>query len=199
MIPFLMKNKNEPRVNLIPVELRPSIVNYDSLSKVLIFTLLVVPLMASGMKFLKYQKVAEMEALTERRDELSKQIQNQIRLRESGTEHKSMQAIQKAMSEKVYWAMIFKELSTLFPKTIWLTNFETKAQANAKHVTIIGNSSSQADITELFSRLENSYYFRDVKIKYSEISDGKEPKLFQFQFEGNIYEPGTQKGKDEQV
>ena len=190
------KNKAVQRVNLIPIEMRPSVVNYHSVSRILIFTFLIAPLLGGGVKLIKFHKLAEMEQLTQQRDELSRQIQNQIRLREAGSEHRAMQAIQKAISDKVYWAMIFKEMSTLFPKTIWLTNFETKAGPDAKHLVITGNSSSQADITEFFSRLESSYYFRDIKIKYSEINDGKEPKLFQFQFEGNIFEPGTAKGKD---
>lgn len=184
-----MKRKPlQKRLNLVPLELRPSKLNAQLLRSVLIFGLLFTPALGVSMKFFRWKLESESQILALQKDDLAKEIQNQIRLREAASEHLAMQTIQKAISEKLYWAEIFKELSTVAPKAVWLTNFETRVEENSKFVVITGSATSQQEIAEFFARLEQSFYFRNVAMKYSEAQEGSHPIQYKFQFEGKVHD-----------
>jgi len=60
-------------------------------------------------------------------------------------------------------------------------------------MTFNGQAPSQEKVTEFFSLLENSYYLREVMMKYSERAKDFAPPLYVFEFSTSI-EDSQKKG-----
>lgn len=97
-------------------------------------------------------------------------------------------AIRHALDEKIYWADAFKELSMIVPNDVWLTDFETAMLDGKRVMSITGQSASNKKMTDFFSSLERSFFFRDVQIRFSEKLAQFTPDLFRFKFECNVAE-----------
>jgi Tfp pilus assembly protein PilN len=129
----------------------------------------------------------DLQAESGKRDALAKELQALIQKRDSSAESTTAAGVERALAQKLYWAEAFKELTNVAPRTVWLTAFDTAVDAEGKKVVIAGTSASQSDIAEFYARLERSYFFRDVQIKFTE-AEGEHSSLFRFQFEGKVFE-----------
>lgn len=175
------------RVNFLPADRRPSALGPGTLLALLAVAVLGVPLLGGGAKAARWGAERKLASLTAERDSLAAQVASGIQVRDSSADQMAVNSVKKALSEKVYWAAAFKELSNVAPKGIWLTAFDTSAVEGGKRVVIAGQGTSQAEVAEFFARLEGSYYFRDVQLKLTEsVSDGA--GQFQFQFEGKMFD-----------
>jgi Tfp pilus assembly protein PilN len=177
------------RVNFIPKELRPSLVNYRTFKLVLCLTVFAVPGSYLALQPVRWQIEAELTAVSKERDSEAQSLQNKLRLHEDNKQQRSLQSIRKALSEKIYWSAVFKELSNIAPSSVWLSGLETSAGENGRTLMISGDSTSQAAIAEFLANMENSYFFRDVRIRFSEAQADVRPILYRFQFEGRIFDP----------
>lgn len=183
--------KKIPRINFLPPEMRPSLVNQQSFSILLLLTFFALPTIAGGLKLVTYKFRLDQAALIEKKSALSQELTILGDARAQSSEYKSLQAVKKALAERIFWAGVFKELSNVAPKTLWLTEFETKVEDSGKSVIISGHSRSQADIGEFLGNLEKSYFFRNIQMKFSKAEEGREPQQFRFQFEGTLFEPNS--------
>lgn len=138
--------------------------------------------------YLKLQEKREaLRTMASLNADLNQQIQN--------LSHTSVQnlndrdaAIRRALDEKIYWADAFKELSMIVPNDVWLTDFQTAMLEGKRVMSITGQSASNKKMTDFFSSLERSFFFRDVQIRFSEKLSQFTPDLFRFKFECNVSE-----------
>ncbi len=95
-------------------------------------------------------------------------------------------AVRQALEDKIYWADAFKELSMIVPSNVWLTEFQSSMVDGKRVMNITGQSSSNKKMSEFFSALEQSYFFRDVQMRFSEKLGQFSPDLFRFKFDCNV-------------
>lgn len=187
-----MIRKARTRINFIPAELRRSDLRASTVTLSALAVAAAIPLIGFGLSHWKSSVVARQQELSQRLSEVESQIQGQIAARNTG-DGAILNSVQQVLAERLYWAEMFKELGNLGPEKIWLTNFTARLDENkTKRVVIGGNSASQAEVAEFFARLEKSFYFRDLKIKYTETIKDVEPVLYHFEFEGALFEGGRE-------
>jgi Tfp pilus assembly protein PilN len=183
--------KRKTRINFIAPNsrgdaLRPSSVALGLAAVAVALPLLAVGVHAANGRF-ERDRVLQQQRLNELDAELAKRTGERL-----GGKAAAMQSVEQALKEKVYWADVFKELGNLGPNRVWLTGFNAKVEDRAKKVVISGNSVSQAEIAEFYARLEKSFYFRDLRIKFTESISGINPEIYRFEFEGTLFEPGRE-------
>lgn len=183
------------RVNFIPPESRPSLFGPGVLVAFALVCAVGVPVAGGGAKIARWGAERRLASLASERDALAAQVALGVQTRDSSADQRAVAAVKKALSEKVFWAEVFKELTNVAPKGVWLTTFDTSVKDGAKHVVIAGQGPSQAEVTEFFARLERSYYFREVQLKFTEMAGDKAASLYRFQFEGKVFEE-PKGGKD---
>lgn len=180
------------RLNFIPEELRPTLLTPKLFLAVTAVALLGVPAVGAGTLALRWTAERSLASATTRRDDVSTQVALRTKARDASADRLLASAVKKALAEKVYWADAFKELTNLAPKSVWLENFNTDAaDTSGKKVVISGFGTSQVDIAEFFARLEKSYFFRFIEIKYTEMSEVNGGLSYRFQFEGRIFDDET--------
>lgn len=182
------------RVNFIPAERRPTALSPGLIVALVLAAMVGVPALGGGAKLVRWGAERRLASLSAERDALATQVATGIQARDSSADQLAVTSVKKAIAEKLYWAEVFKELSNVAPKGIWLTAFDASAEASGKRVVIAGQGGSPAEIAEFFARLERSYYFRDVQMKFTEAASDK-ATVFRFQFEGKVFDD-KKGGKD---
>jgi Tfp pilus assembly protein PilN len=172
----------------LPKELQPSLVNFRNFSMAIVISFLVLPGIGLGIRLIEIQTNKALLEIEKERNELNLQVSNQVRLREENVDVRAVQAVKKAMAEKLMWSSILKELSGLSPKGIWLTDLETKVDGEARTILITGEAKSQEEVAKFLENLEKSFFFREIKMNYSELVGTKSVDIIRFQFQGNIFE-----------
>lgn len=176
------------RKNFIPAALRPSLFGPNAIVILLLTVLVGVPALSGGARATRWAAERHLQSANAEQDAISTRITAGLQARDSSADQQAVAAIRKALSEKLYWADVFKELSNVAPKSVWLNTFDTSVDSGVKKVIISGQGSSQPEIAEFFSRLERSYFFRDVQLKFTETSEVAGSALYRFQFEGKVFD-----------
>lgn len=180
------------RINFLPKELRASFINFRSLTQALAVSFVVIPVLAAAVNSVHWRYQAAFEEDQARSEANQKELQFLMKLREQRNETQLHMTVEKTREEKVLWSEAFQELSTITPKQIWLTNFDTKIGEGGKSFVLTGNTTSKAELAAFLARLEKSYFFRGVKVKFTETL-GDYESLIRFQFEGPVYSPNEKK------
>lgn len=191
-----MMAKRKTRINFIAPNASES-VRPSTVAIGLLAAMLALPLATTAVQITKGRIAGNLAVQQQRIGELDAELVQRTGERMGG-KAAAMQSVEQALKEKIYWADVFKELGNLGPNRVWLTGFSAKAEDHSKKVVISGNSVSQAEIAEFYARLEKSFYFRDLHIKFTESISGINPQIYRFEFEGTLFEPGTEvaSGKD---
>jgi hypothetical protein len=184
--------KAPKRINFIPPELRPSLVNARTFAFALLLALVGGPSAWIGIAAMERHYAKSYAEKVATRDDLEKQIQNHVRLRAEAKDFGRLAAIEKALAAKLFWAEAFKELGAIAPAQVWLNRFEAKIDDKGRRVVITGSSVSPEVMAEFYARLERSFYFRDVRIRYAEADENYASNLYRFQFEGTVFEAGKE-------
>lgn len=179
--------QSRKRLNFLPKELQPSLINHQSFCIALAVTFLLIPGIGIGLKVVQVQSEAVLMEVEKQKNDTQTQLAHRLRLREENIDTRTVQAVKKAISERVYWSSIFKELSALSPKGIWLTDLETKLEENGRSIQITGEARSQEEVGKFLENLEKSYFFRNIKLNYTELLTNHKKELIRFQFQGNIF------------
>ena len=101
----------------------------------------------------------------------------------AGPQQQRTKAAQQVMDNRTPWAKIFQEMTLLIPPGIWLENLKNTVVDGQERLSLIGLAPSQKQLVSFFGSLENSYYFRDITIKYAEKQVDTAPSLYRFEFE----------------
>jgi type IV pilus assembly protein PilN len=90
-------------------------------------------------------------------------------------------AFQSIEDRKIYWVEMFRELATLTPKNVWLTDMSSNMSESDRGITLKGEAASQSKVAEFLKALENSTYFSKAIIKTSEKENDYKPSLYKFE------------------
>lgn len=81
-------------------------------------------------------------------------------------------SIEKEIADKAMrtppWDAILGELSVSVPEKVWLSLIDIKESEGSTSISIKGFSKTQVDVAELISGLEESSYFSDIEIVFSQ-------------------------------
>src|SRR3989344_5243769 len=113
------------RINLIPSELRPKLELPPEMASVGM-TLFLVGTILTSMTSSHYAMIhrekslaavqAEKAAIAEKINTLTSQAERMVQ------DRAKFSSVQEVINKKTYWADIFKELTVLMPKGVWLTS-----------------------------------------------------------------------------
>lgn len=101
-------------------------------------------------------------------------------------EFKKSAFISSFMTKKTSWSGLLKELSLLSPQDLWLTSLTGEAKDGEIKLLMTGEAVSQALVSDFSSTLESSFFFRNVKLKFSEQLEDVDPAIYRFQVECQV-------------
>ena len=178
--------KRKVRINLVPPELRPQFKVEPTLIPYSLAAVFVVFAATSALSFhfsiaakrTTLAKVASENALLTQQIAAMEALKKQEDL-ESG----KVKSLQDVIGRKNYWSNIFKELSIVTPKDVWLTVLGTTGGDDVpKKLMLKGEATSQKKMAQFFAALEKSRFFSGATINSSEKDLKAAPDLFRFEF-----------------
>ncbi len=173
------------RINLLPMELRPRLeLPPEAITLGVCAFLLTAALTLGVSSHLVYR--SQQRALASLQDD-RRSVDSRIEalsvetsLREKAAARYS--SIQEVVSHKTYWVEIFKELTALMPRGVWLSGLASSLAEKDRRLVLRGEAPSQEKVAEFFRALEASYYFNGVTMKASERQEDYDPSLYRFEF-----------------
>lgn len=133
------------------------------------------------MKFKKLR--AQKEEIAAKQKELNEKI-DVLTLEKNSAEarQKQVSTIQQIQQRKVIWSDLFKELSLMISKDIWLSTLQASAKDGKRGVVLEGSGESPQSVSLFFQSLELSYFFRRVMLVSSTMDERTYPPLYRYKF-----------------
>ncbi|MEE9613790.1 MAG: PilN domain-containing protein [Thermodesulfobacteriota bacterium] len=135
---------------------------------------------------------AELESLEAQRTTLSarnteypglvRQI-NAVRKKEAALKRR-LDIISSLVSGRISWLAVMKVLSLSIPKEVWLRGLATAdadGKGGDKEVRFIGTAISNTAVADFVFVIENSPYFHDIGLSYSQKREFKGRALYDFE------------------
>ncbi len=153
--------------------------------------LLSFPLMLTMVLILSGRQLFELKNLEDsygllnlKNNELNLKIAELMTVKKNlNKEQEKEDAIQELLKGRLLWSSVFKELTLLVPKEIWLVSLNNElVNETQKKIEITGESLSAEAVTHFFKSLEESYYFSQVRLVFVEKQLDKSPSLYRFRF-----------------
>jgi Tfp pilus assembly protein PilN len=169
------------RLNFIPRELRPKLEIPLEIIPVSLFVMGVVFIAANAVTvhFDTKHTGLKLETLKVQNEELSRDIQVLTEQNKKMDENaETLNTLQKVLSRKNYWSEIFKELSILIPKGIWLTNF---TNSGTERIVLKGESATPEGVARFLRALEGSQHFSGARMISSEKESEIVPTRYKFE------------------
>lgn len=171
------------RINFLPQDLRPK---REFPVEIVPLSLYAILVMYVGISMLNNRLDTnrtheKLDQLVSENNSLSLQIQvltEQSKKLDQNNE--VLGTLQKVLNRKNYWSEIFKELSILIPKGIWLTSFANSTTND--QLVLKGESGSQDLIAGFLKTLETSHHFSGARMIFSEKQNEVQPTRYQFEF-----------------
>ena len=189
------------RINLIPEEIRRQ--KRALQTRPLIIAILVIYAIGLGAVHL-YQtngvkkRLAKVERLRIERDNII--IQNmrykdaiekitQAQKREEDIK-KRLDIISSLLEGRVYWSELLKNITHLVPDEVWLTSLSTydAPRGTGKGVKFNGTAAWNSGIAEFVFAVENSRFFGNVQLGYSQKRELKERDIYDFEITADLKE-----------
>jgi Tfp pilus assembly protein PilN len=133
---------------------------------------------------MSYKKLlAQKEEVAAKQKELNEKI-DLLTLEKNSVEvrQKQVSTIQQIQARKVTWSDVFKELSLLIARDIWLSSLQADAKNGKRAVVIEGSGESPAAVSLFFQSLELSYFFKRVMLVSSTLDEKTYPSLYRYRF-----------------
>lgn len=94
--------------------------------------------------------------------------------------------------KRISWSLILKWLSRNTPKDVWLKSVSTSDDqtSHAKKVRLLGTSITNEEIAEFMFTIENSGYFQDTALSYSQKRDIDKTTVYDFEISANLRKTG---------
>ena len=171
------------RINFLPQELRPKREFPVEIVPLSLYALLILYVGTSMItnRIDTNRTREQLDGLLAENNSLSLQIQvltEQSKKMDQNNE--VLGTLQKVLNRKNYWSEIFKELSILIPRGIWLTNFANSSTND--QLVLKGESGSQDLIADFLKTLETSHHFSGARMIFSERQNEVQPTRYQFEF-----------------
>jgi Tfp pilus assembly protein PilN len=170
------------KINFVPFELRPQIRLPHQAVPAAMIGMLAIYLVSSLIYFYFERNVfskallsieAENKKITDSISFLSKE--NRV-IEQKG---ETLTSLQKVLSRKNYWSEIFKELSILTPRDIWLTSLNN---SDPEILILSGESTTLSAVPKFLKALETSHHFSGVQINYTQKDVDVIPSRYTFEF-----------------
>ena len=139
---------------------------------------------AAVMQHMKFKKLKnQKEEIAAKQKELNEKI-DVLTLEKNSAEvrQKQVSTIQQIQQRKVIWSDLFKELSLMISKDIWLSTLQASAKDGKRGVLLEGSGETPQSISLFFQSLELSYFFRRVMLMSSTMDDRTYPPLYRYKF-----------------
>lgn len=201
------------RINLIPDEMQRK--TRTGQKRPLIIFLLVIYILGLGMLYF-YQKanvrerLSNIEQARKQRDELIaqsaryKEVIERINLAQKKEEDikKRLAVIDSLLQGRIYWSEILRNITHLIPDGIWFASLSTydlvkgtgnvpAEPAGGKGVKFNGTALSNSRIAEFVFALENSQFFGNVLLAYSQKRELHGRDLYDFEITADLKTAGS--------
>ncbi|MBI3398087.1 MAG: PilN domain-containing protein [Deltaproteobacteria bacterium] len=189
------------RINLIPDEVRNK--KKAAQKRPLVIGLLVFYILGLGA-FYFYQKAKikerlhKIELMGKERDTLItqnaryKEIIERINLTQKrGNEiKKRLDIINVLLEGRVYWSEILRSITHIVPDGVWLMSLSTYdiSKGPGKGVKCSGTAISNSGIAEFVFALENSQFFRNILLNYSQKRELQGRDIYDFEITADLRE-----------
>lgn len=191
------------RINLIPDDIRMK--KRAGRKRPLVISLLVIYVLGLGaVYFYQRVKISErlnnIEQVKKQRDELIaqsaryKEVIERINLAQRKEEDikKRLEVIGSLLEGRIYWSHILRNITHIVPDGVWLVSLATydlpKGPGNVqtesiggKGVKFNGTAISNSRIAEFVFAIENSQFFGNVLLAYSQKRESKGKDLYDFE------------------
>jgi Tfp pilus assembly protein PilN len=195
-------------INLIPDEIRGK--KKDRQRRFLIIGILVLYIIGLGVIYL-YQELGirgqmdKIEEAKKKRDELmarnadyNKAMERITFLQKREDEiKKSINVISSLLEGRIYWSGILRNLTHLIPDSVWFTSLSTYDLTNGKGkgIKFNGSAVSNSGIAEFVFALENSQFFRNVLLGYSQKRELNGKDIYDFEVTVDLREMKDEAGR----
>lgn len=176
---------NKRRINLMPKEVRPKLQISREMAVLgfLIVAFLYVIVSAIGLQASFSRQQARAIQLVEKNRRIASELSRlDLVERAESQSAEQLSSMKDIITRRMPWSDLFKELSLLAPKNVWLSEMTTKIENASTSIVLKGEAASQKSVADFFLSLEQSFYFGTVQIRYSEKEPGITPDLFKFEF-----------------
>ena len=175
------------RINLYPKRKSAMLkLNSEQISILILGVAVLFGLMLTLHQYIEFRRKTEESRIAEvAKKELQQKI-SMIETQGTSNESRKVASAQSFLSSKIHWSAAMKELTLLTSANLWLKSMTGESKDNVLKILMTGEALSQSLISNFSSALEGSFYFRNVKLNFSERLDGMSPAVYRFQFECNI-------------
>ncbi len=98
-----------------------------------------------------------------------------------------MAVVSSLLDSQTPWFQILRFISRTIPDKVWLSSLSTSdVGGKGKVVRFGGTAASNGAIAEFIFTLENSRFFRDVDLIYSQKKEVNDPVLFDFEIDAGV-------------
>jgi Tfp pilus assembly protein PilN len=139
-------------------------------------------------------KTAELKTLTLQKEQLVEKSARYVELRtkldgirrsESALE-KRFALVGVIAAKRISWSVVLKRLSRDIPGGVWLRSLSTSGDGSEKRVRFLGTAISNMAVADFVFTLENSGYFVDVDLSYSQKRDFGSKTVFDFEIAAKL-------------
>ncbi|MBI5469386.1 MAG: PilN domain-containing protein [Deltaproteobacteria bacterium] len=116
--------------------------------------------------------------------ELSRRIRD---AQQAETELKKRLNVTADLADKrISWSNVLKKLSHDVPQGLWLKNLSTSDSAGSKKLRILGSALSNRAVADFIFTLENSGYFDNVALSYTQRRDFGSETVYDFELSASL-------------
>lgn len=187
------------RINLIPDEIRSKKKAGQRRPLIVGFLIVYVILLGTVYYYQKTRvkgKLNTMETIRKEKDELMAQNAryrdvieriNQTQKREDEI-RKRLVVISAILDNRIYWSEILKNITHTVPDGVWLTSMSTYDLTNVvgKGVKFSGTAISNSGIAEFVFALENSRFFGNILLSYTQKRELNGRDLYDFEITADL-------------
>lgn len=116
--------------------------------------------------------------------ELSRRIRD---VRQAETElKKNVNVTADLVDKRISWSTVLKKLSHDVPQGLWLKNLSTSDAAGGKKLRVLGAALSNRAVADFIFTLENSGYFDNVALSYTQRRDFGSETIYDFELSASL-------------
>jgi len=183
----LKRSKSPPRINLIRDRQRKLALPIPAvgLPALLAVAALIIGIDATRLQIESRNLGKLQKAINAKEADYTLQLKDlNAKKLEVENRNKQLSVIAKILERKINWSDVFKELSMMTPKNIWLVNLKATQNGDGKREMFIqGSGESSQAVSSYFQSLEQSYFFKKVMIVSSTLDRKTSPTLYRFKFQ----------------
>lgn len=160
-------------LNLLPVDIGVKLPPARKKTYYLFLGTGVYILLIIGLWFSNILETRKIDIELKKLDSIKKELSNKLSAipRVVATGPSLEQEITEAMKKTPPWSRIVSEISLIVPEEVWLSSIDAKGEKEGMMTVIKGFSLTQMGVAKFISSLEDSNYFENVEIVFSQMGE----------------------------